>query len=78
MRKLVGNDGLTGKAKGVHTRKANQGIHSPLLVGRQVFSQSSITSSGDKCHHSKGPALPLLPPAVTAEQDAKWGGTCFG
>jgi len=41
VRKLVGWDkeSLIGKVKTVHANKAKQGIHSPLPLGRQVFSR---------------------------------------
>ena len=65
VRKLVGweNDSFIGKAKAAHTSKANQGIHSLLPIGRQVFShlqESKATSRvmvtwEDKRHHSECP-----------------------
>ena len=40
VRKLVawGKDNLICKAKAAHASKAKQGVHSPLPIGRQVFS----------------------------------------
>ena len=81
VKKLVGQDkdSLIGKAKAAHTSKANQGIHSPLPIGRQAFSH--LQESGappcvmvtweDKCHHSKHSSLP---PALYAEHDVIWCG----
>ena len=62
--------------------KAKQGIHSPLPMGRQVFShlQDSRAPSHvtviweDKCHRSEFPPFILLPPAVYAECDIIWYG----
>jgi len=53
----------------MHTSKAKQGIHSPLPIGRQVFSHlqkshapSHLTVTwGDKGHHSEHPLIPPSP-----------------
>ena len=74
VRKLVGwdKDSLKrGKAKAVHTSKAKPGIHSPLPMGRQVFSHlqesrapSRVMGSWeDKHHNSKHPSLPSSSPS---------------
>jgi len=62
VRKFVGwhKDGLTGKARPMHTSEAKQEIHALLPIGRQVFSHlqerrapSRVTVTWeDKRHHS--------------------------
>ena len=62
-------DSLIGKAKAAHTSKEKQGIHSPLPIGRQVFShpQESRAPScvmvtwEDKHHRSEHPPLSFFP-----------------
>ena len=82
VRKLVGwdKDSFIGKAKATHTSKANQGIHSPLPMGRQVFSHlqesrapAHVTVTWeDKCCHSKNPPLPPSSPSFL------WSGLSLG
>ena len=63
-------DSLIGKAKAAHASKAKQGIHSLLLVGRQVFSQPQESRAPsretvtweEKRHHSECPPLPSSSP----------------
>ena len=74
-------DSLTGKAKAVHASKAKQGIHSPLPMGRQVFShpQESRAPSHimvtweDKCHNARCPPfLPSSPSLYTQHDIMVW------
>lgn len=85
VRKVVGKNSLTGKVKAVHTSKANQGIHSPLLMGRQLFSQENRAPSHIVVTKAIIPDILLfflLPAAVTDEQAGvgyplgRWGQLC--
>jgi len=53
-------DSLPGKAKVTHPNKVKEGIHSLLLIVRQVFSHIQETRAHhayDKCHCSERPPL---------------------
>lgn len=63
------NDSLTDKAPAARASRAKEGIHSLLLMGRQVFSHSqeiratshTTATWENKCHHSECPPFILLP-----------------
>lgn len=85
LRKLLGwdRDNLADKAEAAHMSKANQRIHSPLPIGRQVFShlQDSraqhfpVVPWEDKCWKSECPSF-FLRPASKAEL-VTMSGICF-
>lgn len=77
---------LIGNIKVMYTSKRKQGIHSPLPMGRLLFSPpqesrapSHITVTWDsKCHHSKCLLFLLLPPTFIVDCDFVWCGMSLG
>ena len=88
IRKLVGwdKDSLVGKAKAARTSKAKQGIHSPLPIGRQVFSHLQegwaplhvTVTWEDKRHLSEHPPFLLLPQLCMLSMTSYGMGYPFG
>lgn len=84
MRKLVGGDedSLMGKAKSMHTSKAEEGMNSPPPMGREMpscpqegwaLSHLRVAWQEKHCHSEHPHFLPH--PAVLGDPDILWCGT---